>query len=245
MKCPGQDRRYWTGEPTRDMPCPKCGAMVELFRDEGTGRCSKCGHRFPNPEAVLGCAQWCPQAKECLGVTPLAQAPQGTSDRAVAARLAQAVEKELADDPPRLARALLAFQHAKQLLEREGGDAPLTLAAALLLSLIPDNPTSVNTAAAGETCILARSSNARHILEQAGFQSDRIGSVCQLLSTCESGTECATIEQQIVSDADRLARLTVQEGGVRPQELDHVIQHELHTPAGKERARELFAEPTI
>jgi hypothetical protein len=244
MKCPGQDRRYWTGEPTRDMPCPKCGSMVELFRDEGTGRCSKCGHRFPNPEAVFGCAQWCPQAQECVGIMPLVRAPQGSSDRAVAARLSQAAEKELADDPPRLAHAFLAFQHAKQLLEREGGDPSLTLAAALLLSVVPDDPTTVDVATAAKKCFFAQSTRGRRILEQAGFQNDRIGSVCQLVSTCKSGRERDTIELKIVSDADRLARLTTQEGGVSPQELDHIIQHELQTSAGKQRARELFSEPT-
>ena len=122
MKCPGQERRYWIGEPTFEMPCPKCGTMVELFRDEGSGRCRNCGHRFPNPKAAFGCAKWCPQAKECVGLAPPKVVPDGTADRSLAARLIQAVEKELADDPPRLAHALLVFQHAKQLLEREGGD---------------------------------------------------------------------------------------------------------------------------
>jgi hypothetical protein len=76
MKCPGQDRRYWVGEPVFDMPCPKCGTMVELFQDEGSGRCRKCGHRFLNPKTAVSCAQWCPQAKECVGFAPGKAVPQ-------------------------------------------------------------------------------------------------------------------------------------------------------------------------
>ncbi|MGA2066288.1 MAG: DUF3786 domain-containing protein [Thermoguttaceae bacterium] len=70
MKCPGQDSRYWTGDPVVETPCPECGATVEIFRDESAGRCRRCGHRFLNPGANFGCAQWCSLAKECVGFIP-------------------------------------------------------------------------------------------------------------------------------------------------------------------------------
>ena len=66
MKCPGQDKRYWTDEDVFEVPCPACGALVEFFRTDTTRRCHKCKYRFKNPELDLGCAEWCAYAKQCL-----------------------------------------------------------------------------------------------------------------------------------------------------------------------------------
>ena len=67
MRCPGQDMRYWQGDAAFEVPCPKCGRSVELFKDESSARCTQCGHRFRNPRLNLQCAEWCAHAKECLG----------------------------------------------------------------------------------------------------------------------------------------------------------------------------------
>jgi hypothetical protein len=242
MKCPGQDRRYWIGEPTFDVPCPKCGTMVELFRDEGSGRCRNCGHRFPNPKAAFGCAQWCPQAKECMGLAPLARVPESKIDGTVAARLIQAVERALAGDPPRLAHSLVVFQHAKQLLEREGGDPRVILAAALLLQCVPDHATNGESSADGPPCLLADSSSTRQILQHVGFDRDTIRGICQLMWAYRTSEERNTLELNIVSDSDRLAQLTEQDRAIAPEDLENIIQRDLHTAAGKVRARELFTQ---
>jgi hypothetical protein len=243
MKCPGQDRGFWTGDPIFEMPCPKCGTMVELFRDEGSGRCGNCGHRFPNPKAVVGCAQWCPQAKECGGLAPRERLSETTADGSLAARLIQSVEKELAGDQPRLARALLVFQHAKQLLEREGGDPRVVLAAALLLPFMPEDLTSSDCTADQPPCLLAGSTSARQILQHVGFQGDTIRGVCGLIRAYRTTKERNTLELRIVSDADRLARFAEQDRGMAPEVLEGIVQRDFHTSAGKQRARELFAQP--
>ena len=242
MKCPGQDRRYWTGEPTFELPCSKCGTMIELFRDEGSGRCRNCGHRFPNPKAAYGCAQWCPQATECIGLVPLESVPENKLNGTFSARLIETVEKELACDPPRLARAWLVFQHAKQLLEREGGDPRVILAAAVLLQFIPNDPASWEPTADGSTCLLAGSSSAKQILQHVGFDGDTIGQVCQLIWAYRTTKERNTLELKIVSDADRLTQLSGDDGGITPEGLEDIVQRDLHTSAGKQRARELFTQ---
>jgi hypothetical protein len=244
MKCPGQERRYWIGEPTFEMPCPKCGTMVELFRDEGSGRCRNCGHRFPNPKAVFGCAKWCPQAKECIGLSPPKVVTDADADRSLAARLIQAVEKELAGDPPRLAHVLLVFQHAKQLLEREGGDPRIVLAAVLLLPLTPDDLTSCGSTGDSPACLLAGSPRAKQILQDVGYQGDTISGVCQVIWAFRTAEERNTLDLKVVSDAQRLAELAGQGQAVAREDLEDIIRRDFHTSAGKQRARELFAEPS-
>jgi hypothetical protein len=65
-KCPGQDQRFWKPEDISLMPCPRCGVMVEFFKDDSSRKCPDCGTRFKNPHLDMGCAQWCPFAKDCI-----------------------------------------------------------------------------------------------------------------------------------------------------------------------------------
>ena len=69
MKCPGQDMRYWKPGDIFDASCPKCGSMVEFFKDEVRRKC-RCGHLMTNPKLNLGCAEWCPHAEQCTGAVP-------------------------------------------------------------------------------------------------------------------------------------------------------------------------------
>lgn len=134
MKCPGQDRGFWQGQPVVEVPCPVCGWSVEVFRDEAKGRCTHCGHRFPNPGGNFGCAQWCPMARECLGFVPERAQPASQSEGAVAARLISRLESEFSGQPDRLRRTLRAFRHAREILARTGGNPQVVLVATLLAS---------------------------------------------------------------------------------------------------------------
>ena len=137
MKCPGQDRGYWSGDPVREVPCPECGAAVEIFRDEGAGHCLRCGHEFFALQADFDCAQWCSVAKECLGFAPDRQSRPGAAEGALAAQLIQRLEQACKDDPARIAHALRVFQFAKELVREEGGDPRVVLCASLLLAAGP------------------------------------------------------------------------------------------------------------
>ena len=67
MKCPGQDMRFWKPDDIFNVPCPACNSPVEFFKDDSSRRCRKCGYKFRNPKLDLGCAEYCPYAKQCLG----------------------------------------------------------------------------------------------------------------------------------------------------------------------------------
>jgi hypothetical protein len=70
MQCPGQDSRYWDGAAVFEAPCPKCGTVVEFFKDDNTRKCGGCGQKVINPRMDFGCASYCPYAAQCLGELP-------------------------------------------------------------------------------------------------------------------------------------------------------------------------------
>lgn len=198
MKCPGQDPRCWSGNMATEVPCPECGSLVEFFKDEGSGRCRRCGHRFLNPGVDFGCAQWCSVAEQCIGIAPArssAAAPSG--DGALAARLIQAIEEQTRQEPSRLARALRAFQCAKELVASEGGEPRIILAAALLLGAGASAPSG--TPLAEEAVLL-----------QAVPDEVTRARICRIIAACRRNEALDVPEFKIVWDACRLAAMAEQ-----------------------------------
>ncbi len=62
--CPGSIR---IREPVpEDIPCPRCGELVEIWSDERRARCPRCRASVTR-EMDLSCVQWCRYAQECIG----------------------------------------------------------------------------------------------------------------------------------------------------------------------------------
>lgn len=66
-RCPGQDQRNWQPEDIMEVPCPRCRALVEIWKDEPVRLCPQCQTPVRNPRLNPGCAKWCSKAAECLG----------------------------------------------------------------------------------------------------------------------------------------------------------------------------------
>ena len=209
MRCPGQDRRYWKEDAVFEVPCPHCGSEVELFKDDPSGRCTSCGHKFPNPGIDFGCAKWCPLAEACVGFVPQRQLELNTGQGALAARLIQAVKEEFEGQPARSARALMVFQHAKELVSREGGDARVVLAAALLLETGREPPGQGPEAASPPTGRTEGPSRARQVLQRIGLDHQPIEHVCHIIESHASGTAIDSIEFRIVRDSHTRANSDV------------------------------------
>jgi ribosomal protein S27E len=45
--------------------CPKCGEEIEIFSNDVSVTCQKCGFVVYND--ILSCVQWCKYASECVG----------------------------------------------------------------------------------------------------------------------------------------------------------------------------------
>jgi hypothetical protein len=229
MRCPGQDWGYWSGEVAFEAPCPKCGAAVEFFRDETSGRCPKCDHRFQNPRLSFDCAKWCTFTEQCLGLAPQGQATADPGTGALAGLLIRAVKDALGADQARIARAMMVFHQARDLLAAEGGDPRIALAAALLVEVArhqPDGP-----------------AKARRMLADVGLDPDTAECVCRILDARPTGSQLDTIESRIVADSEVLAGLAAEHAGDHLDKARAIKEDSLQTESGRQRAHRLLQTP--
>ena len=241
MRCPGQDWSYWTGEVAFEAPCPKCNAAVEFFKDETSGRCPKCGHRFRNPKVSFDCAKWCSFAEECLGFVPDRQETSDPCQGALAGRLIRAIKDEFDSDQARIARALMVFRQASELLSKEGGDPRIIAAAALLLEIGMDRPRHAPESALKPPGETPGTVKARQILEDVGLDQDTTDCVCHVLDSRRMGKQLDTIEFRVVSDSEFLAKLAAaKDAGGDPHRLLELAEGRLTTESGRQRARRLL-----
>lgn len=62
-RCPGQDMRNLRVGLYK---CGNCGNEVEIFSDEVSVRCPKCGEKVYSNKTA-SCIDWCAKARQCLG----------------------------------------------------------------------------------------------------------------------------------------------------------------------------------
>ncbi len=248
MRCPGQDRRHWTGDVVSEVPCPACGVSVEFFKDEGSRRCSSCGHRFSNPKMDLSCAEWCEHAEECLGYAP----ERKTLPAAAGARLKAGGEGPLASrlitemkalfgrDQKRIAHALAVFQHAKALVRKEGGDPRVVLAAAVLHDIGIHEAERRHGSTAGRYQEIEGPPIARKIMEDIGLDAETVEHACRIVGSHHTGRDIDTIEFRILWDSDWLVNLPDEYPDADRNGLEGLVERLFKTDAGREKARRLF-----
>jgi ribosomal protein S27AE len=62
-RCPGSTNLR---TPTLTIKtCPRCGDEVEVFSNDVSVKCTRCGFEVFND--IMSCIQWCKYAKECVG----------------------------------------------------------------------------------------------------------------------------------------------------------------------------------
>ncbi len=240
MKCPGQDTRYWGEDAAFEVPCPKCGRSVEIFKDESSARCTGCEHRFRNPKLDLKCAEWCAYAQECLGFAVPRVKSANLGEGALASRLIQAVKEEFIDDQSRITRALMAFQHAKELASAEGGDARLAMAAVLLLEVGGRDADKENGAVQMKNGVDADLTRPKKILDEVGIKDPTAAEICRILELCLHGGELDTVEARVVSDSYALTDISSHWAGTNPAEIDEFLESRLSTDAARRRGRNLL-----
>ena len=238
MKCPGQDRAYWKGDRAYEIPCPRCGSTVEFFRDEDSRRCHQCGFRFRNPRLALDCASWCDQAEACMGISRSGSVAPRQPEAAFLGRLIEALEVELSEEPVTFARALLVFQHAKELVPTAQVDPRSVLPAALLLD-IDRREAAVLDRTAAQPGGKEAASRMERILSTAGLDEQAIRTIRSLVDAYRNRTKPDAIELAILSDASRLASFA-KSGAVSHDRLASILDEEFATEAGKHRAQSLF-----
>ncbi len=254
MRCPGQDWRYWQGAVTLEAPCPACGQAVEFFKDEPARRCRHCGHRLTNPRLCLDCAAWCEHAAECLGVGFQGAATAAAESR-VAACLIQFLETHFAGQPQRLVRALLIFQHAKELAAAAGFDGRVILPASLLAELYRSGPGSTSDAASSSPAQAeALAARTRQLLCRCGLDEQTIELVWHCLVYAapqqwqlhESKAVDVAAVRALLADACTLAEVSLARRDMPPSagrpatDREQQLLSRLVTDAARQYAHRLF-----
>jgi len=240
MKCPGQDARYWGDDAAFEVPCPKCGRSVEIFKDESSAKCFGCKHRFRNPKVDLKCAEWCAYAKECLGFAVSTVKSANLGEGALASRLIQVVKEEFADDQSRITRSLMAFQHAKELASAEGADPRVVMAAVLLLDVGRPNSDKEENAGPLNGGVEVDLARPKRILDEVGVKEPTAGQICLTIEACRLGKNLHTIESRVVCDSYALTDLPSCRTDARVADVDEFVDNRLTTDAAGRRARGLF-----
>ncbi|MBU4153911.1 MAG: phosphohydrolase [Proteobacteria bacterium] len=208
MQCPGQDSRYWDGEAIFESHCPKCGGVVEFFKDDSKRRCRQCGHELVNPRIDFGCASYCPFAEQCLGgLSPemLAQKQDLLIDR-----VALSMKRQYGEDFAKIGRASRTARYAGTLAKSEEANKAAVTIAALLAEL--DGPVS-GTGHRETTKTLS-------LLTELQANEGLINEVCTLIKTMGNDSETDTsTNTRVLHDAWRL------EGLAQSAEAQSTIGH--------------------
>jgi hypothetical protein len=110
--------QYWKPGAIFEANCPKCGGIVEFFKDDTARKCGACGHRFVNPQMDFGCAAYCPYAEQCLGTLPEGLAAQ--KENLLKDRVAVEMKRYFKNDFKRIGHASRVARHARRIGKTEG-----------------------------------------------------------------------------------------------------------------------------
>jgi DNA-directed RNA polymerase subunit RPC12/RpoP len=237
MRCPGQDSRYWKPEAVYNVPCSKCGSLMEFFKDEPTRRCKKCGHKMVNPKMDFGCAAYCKFAEQCLGDLPqelIAQKKDLLKDR-----VAIEMKHFFKQDFKRIGHATKVARHAEQIAKEEKADVAIVLTAAYLHDI------GIKEAEARYQSTEPKYQEdlgppiARDILTKLGATPGLIDEVCDIIGHHHHPRPEETMNFKVLHDADLIVNLEESQGnGSRdPEKLGTLIEKNFLTEPGRQLAK--------
>jgi len=240
MKCPGQDSRYWKPGSIFEAECPKCGNVIEFFKDDPTRTCKKCGHRLLNPQLDFGCASYCQYAEQCVGNLPpevLAQKEDLLKDR-----VAIEMKRYFRTDFKRIGHASRVARYAEEIGRAEGGNLAVILSAAYLHDIgIKESERKYNSSAPryqhqeGPPV-------AREILVKLGAQEKLIDEVCDIVGHHHTPRKEETVNFKAVYDADLIVNLEEErkDGREDREKIQRIIEKAALTETGRELAKKIL-----
>ena len=240
MKCPGQDMQYWNESAIYEETCPKCGGIVEFYKDDTNRKCSGCGHRMVNPRMDFGCAAYCPFAEQCLGTLP--EEFVGQKDNLLKDRVAVEVKRYLKSDFRRIGRIMRCARHAEQLARDEGANLGITLCAAYLLEIGEVEAEERYGSPTHDQIIAAGRQLATAILEKLAAKETLVSEVCSLLEAYHRQTGGDRLERRILADAAFLVRLeeSIKEKTETASTAEQDLARHLNTESGLRLAQKLL-----
>lgn len=240
MKCPGQDSQYWKPGAIFNVKCPECGTEVEFFKDDTTRKCSKCGHRFLNPQLDFGCASYCQYAEQCIGDLPpelLAQKEDLLKDR-----VAIEMKRYFKQDFKRIGHSSRVARYAEQIGREEGANLAVVLPAAYLHDIGIKEAERKYQSTAAKYQEEEGPPIAREILTKLGAKQVLIDEVCDIIAHHHHPKEDETVNFKSLYDADLVTNLEEKqkENPTEPEKLTGIIEKSFLTGSGANLARKVL-----
>ena len=241
MRCPGQDMRNWKPGDIYEAQCPKCGKILEFFKDDVRRRC-RCGHEIVNPKIDFGCASWCQYADQCVGEVPQeVKAKQKAEEKnLLKERISVEMKKYFGTDFKRVNHTLKVAKQAEQILKMEGGNTMVVMGSAYLHDIGIHEAERKHNSTAGHFQEMEGSAIARAILEKLNVQKDTLEEICDIVGHHHSPREVETLDFQIVYEADWLVNLEEEEILNDREQAEKIISRVFKTTTGKRLAEKLI-----
>ena len=240
MKCPGQDTKYWKADAIFEVPCPKCDAPVEFFKDDTSRKCDKCGHRFPNPNMDFGCAAYCPYAEQCLGTLP--EELVARKEDLLKDRVAIEMKRYLKSDFKRIGHATRVARYAERIGKNERGNLAVILSAAYLHDIGIPEAERKHGSSAPEYQEKEGPPIARSILNKLKANEDLVDEVCDIVGYHHHPGLDESLNFKVVFDADLIANLEdkIKERPMETKRLTEIIEKNFLTAGGKKEATQVL-----
>lgn len=240
MKCPGQDSRYWKPGAIFEEKCPKCGHVIEFFKDDTSRKCEKCGHRFVNPKMDFGCASYCEYADQCLGTLPpelLAQKEDLLKDR-----VAVEMKRYFKSDFKRIGHATQVARYAERIGKKEGGNLAVILAAAYLHDIGIHEAERKHGSSGAKYQEEEGPPIARSIMTRLGAKEELIEEVCDIIGHHHHPRSDETINFKALYDSDLIVNLEERqkENLINKAKLIDVVEKSFLTQNGRMEAKKVF-----
>jgi hypothetical protein len=217
------------------LPCPDCGADVEIWSDEATGQCPNCS-RTVIRTATQSCVDWCRYAKECLGEEKFKRYGEMKAALRKSA-LTQAVEARIGTDTARMAHTSRVLAYAEMLLaENRDADPSVVMAAAALHDLAGGQAGSVSAAQQGADP--SQVDEALGILIELGYPQGLMKEVRELLVLPADSRRRDTLHYKLLHDAVLLAGSDARRSALKRTALAPELLDALLTDAGRNAARQ-------
>jgi len=156
-------------------------------------------------------------------------------------QLLQEMEAYFGPDQRRINHARQVTAYAEQILEAEGGDYAVVMAAAILHDIGIHEAERKYHSAAGHYQEIERPPIAQAIMEKLGMDKGVIDEVCYIIAHHHQPNTVNTLNFRIVYEADMLVNLE-EVKAKDPNKLTRIIEQVFLTPRGKKLAKEIYLE---
>ena len=156
--------------------------------------------------------------------------------------LVKAMEAYFNGDTKRINHACRVTEYAEQLWQKEGGDYPIVIGAAVLHDIGIHQAEEKYGSSSGKYQEIEGPPIARGILIALWFAPEQIETICDIIAHHHSPGRITTKDFSVVYDADWLVNLK-DEYDIRDQcKLNSIIENVFLTRSGKALAREIYLQ---